>query len=479
MIHKRHYADEDSFEFPCKHPKLCDYTNHLAPIMDFNPSNDAGLEPQTSEDGTSHSFSKCQDQKAFAFDSVTEVSNGTDEEFEIGTSGCISQFLWENSSIAEADAKFEAAFHLSFFPEYFAPQHQLRALLQSDETYSSLLEVPPLIPVSIGPEHQADVPEWNPRGSKSFVDNLDVSGHQVELAPSPDFSLVVDGEEKLMGTCVISMPDYEMSANYCSERCGIRNCCKCIDRGSIDCVRQHVMEAREKLRENLGEKIFEELGFCEMGEEVSKRWTEDEEQAFHEVVFSNPASMGKDFWDHLSLVFPSRTKRDLVSYYYNVFILQKRANQNRFDLQNVDSDNDEWQVSELEAGTAEEDEDSGVESPTNQDAPTCQEDHAKDCQDDIEDEYEQDYSKNGAQVVSTVASDEDEGDVDDISVQHVKNSFGDSGGNTDLHLLSKIQSSYREEDDVQDDSCTSYEFEQIESCDPLYTGTDQKQSNQD
>ncbi|KAJ0043023.1 hypothetical protein Pint_19117 [Pistacia integerrima] len=408
MIHKRHYADEDSFEFPCKHPKVCDYTNHLAPIMDFNPSNDAGLEPQTSE-----------------------VSNGTDEEFEIGTSGCISQFLWENSSIAEADAKFEAAFHLSFFPEYFAPQHQLRALLQSDETYSSFLEVPPLIPVSIGPEHQADVPEWNPRGSKSFVDNLDVSGHQVELAPSPDFSLVVDDgdEEKLMGTCVISMPDYEMSANYCSERCGIRNCCKCIDRDSIDCVRQHVMEAREKLRENLGEKIFEELGFCEMGEEVSKRWTEDEEQAFHEVVFSNPASMGKNFWDHLSLVFPSRTKRDLVSYYYNVFILQKRANQNRFDPQNVDSDNDEWQ-----------------------------EDHAKDCQDDIEDEYEQDYSKNGAQVVSTVASDEDEGGVDDISVQQVKNSFGDSGGNTDLHFLSKIQSSYREDDDVQDDSCTSYEF---------------------
>ncbi|XP_031288227.1 uncharacterized protein LOC116146938 [Pistacia vera] len=188
-----------------------------------------------------------------------------------GTSGCISQFPWGNSNIAEADAKFEAASHLSFFLEYFAPQHQQRASLQSNATYSSLLEAPPLIPVSIGPEHQADVPEWNSRGSKSFVDNLDVSGHQVELAPSSDFSLVVDDgdEEKLRGTCVILMPDYETSANYCSERCGTRNDFKCIDRGSIDCVR-HVMEARVNLLENLGGMIFEELGFCEMGEEVSK-----------------------------------------------------------------------------------------------------------------------------------------------------------------------------------------------------------------
>ncbi|XP_044468234.1 uncharacterized protein LOC123197849 [Mangifera indica] len=446
MIHKRHFADEDSFEFPCKHPKLCDYANHLAPIVDFNPPNDTGLEPQTS-----------------------------------GTSSGISRFLWESSSIAEADAKIEAALHLSFLPEYFAPQHQLRALLQSEETYSSLLEAPPLIPVSIGPEHQADVPEWNPRGSKSFVDNLNAPGHQVELSPSLDFKLLVDDgdEEKLMGTCIISMPAYETSANYCFERCGTRNDCKCIDRDSIDCVRQHVMEAREKLRGNLGEKIFEELGFCEMGEEVSKRWTGEEEQTFHEVVLSNPASMGKNFWNHLSLAFPFRTKRDLVSYYYNVFMLQKRADQNRFDPQNVDSDNDEWYISEHEADVVEEDEDSGVESPTNLDVPTCQEYQAEDCHDDIEGEYELDDFKDGAQAVCAVATDEDEGDVDDISVG-VKKSFGDSGGNIDLHFLSKIQSSCRDEDGVQDDSCTSCEFEQIESCDPLYTkGTDQKQSNQD
>ncbi|XP_044506278.1 uncharacterized protein LOC123225956 isoform X2 [Mangifera indica] len=442
MIHKRHFADEESFEFPCKNPKLCDYANNLAPIIDFSPSNNAAVEPQTS-DRASHNFSECQDQMAFLFDSVTEDSNGIDEECEIGTSACISQFLWENSSIAESDAKFGAAFHLSFFPEYFAPQHHLRALLQPEETYSSLLEATPLIPVSIGTEHQADVPEWKPRGSKSFMDNLDVSGHQVELAPLSDFSLDdVGDEEKLMGTCVISMPDYETSANYCSERCGTRNDCKCIDRGSIDCVRQHVMEAREKLRQNLGEKIFEELGFCEMGEELSKRWTEEEEQSFHEAVFSNPASLGKNFWDCLSLVFPSQTKKDLVSYYFNVFMLQKCAEQNRFDPQNVDSDNDEWQINEHEAGAAEEDEYSGVESPTNQDAPPSQEDHADDGHDDIEGDNKLDDFKDGAQVVSIVATDEDEGDVDDISIQ-VKNSFGDSGGNTELHHSSKIQRSYR------------------------------------
>ncbi|KAJ0042803.1 hypothetical protein Pint_19096 [Pistacia integerrima] len=304
--------------------------------MDFNPSNDAGLEPLN-----------------------FKVSNGTDEEFEIGTSGCISQFLWGNSNIAEADAKFEAASHLSFFLEYFASQHQRRASLQSDATYSSLLEAPPLIPVSVGPEHKADVPEWNSRGSKSFVDNLDVSGHQVELAPLSDFSLVVDDgdEEKLRGTCVILMPDYETSTNYCSERCGTRNDFKCIDRGSIDCVR-HVTEARVNLLENLGGMIFEELGFCEMGEEVSKSGLKRKSKLSLKL-----SVLTLHRWGRIS---------GTISHW--------------FDPHNFDSDNDEWQISEHEAGAAEEDEG-------------------------------------------------DEGDVDDISVQHVKNSFGDAGGNTDLHIF--------------------------------------------
>ncbi|KAI4326598.1 hypothetical protein MLD38_031894 [Melastoma candidum] len=94
-----------------------------------------------------------------------------------------------------------------------------------------------------------------------------------------------------------------------------------------------------------------------MGEPVAEKWTEEEENLFHEVIFSNPSSMGRKFWNGLSHAFPSRTKAEIVSYYFNVFMLRKRAEQNRFDPMNVDSDNDEWQANE------EEDEDSIVESP--------------------------------------------------------------------------------------------------------------------
>lgn len=65
--------------------------------------------------------------------------------------------------------------------------------------------------------------------------------------------------------------------------------------------------------------------------------------------------------------------RDLVSYYFNVFILRKRAKQNRFDPLNIDSDNDEWQeIDDDVVATAAEmtdDEDSVVESPIYQNHP--------------------------------------------------------------------------------------------------------------
>lgn len=398
---------------------------------------------------------------------VAEVSNGTNKEFEIDSS-CISPLFWSNGTFTEADAKSEAV-HLSLFPEYFPSENQLRALLQSDEIYSSLFDYPPLKPVSIGPEHQADVPEWN---SSAHLDQAD---HDVGLKLSLDDGLADDrGERKLMGTCIISKPDPEASAKYCWVN---RNDCECLDKGSIRCVRQHVMEAREKLRESLGQKLFEELGFCDMGEEVSVKWTEEEETKFHEVVSSNPASMGKNFWDHLSVVFPSRTKNDLFSYYFNVFILQKRAEQNRFDPLNIDSDDDEWQRSDL--GAAEEDEDSGVESFSNLDVPAYyQEDHAENSEDESDGCNLVGDCKDGTNIVHTPASDgEDKGDVDDISEPHVRNHLCDSAGHNELQLLGNIQSSNQENYDFWDDSCMSYDYQQdkVNCCDALDTG---KQSGQ-
>ncbi|MFS7919053.1 putative SANT/Myb domain-containing protein [Helianthus anomalus] len=95
--------------------------------------------------------------------------------------------------------------------------------------------------------------------------------------------------------------------------------CECMDNGSIRCVQQHVNELRLNLKESLGLEKFVNLGFNSMGEEVACNWT-DEEQHFQDIIYSNPISHGKKFWEGLSVEFPTRTRKDLVSYYFNVFI---------------------------------------------------------------------------------------------------------------------------------------------------------------
>ena len=74
-----------------------------------------------------------------------------------------------------------------------------------------------------------------------------------------------------------------------------------------------------------------------MGEIVSERWSEADELLFRQAVQNNPAS----FWAEVYKFFPLKDPKDLVSYYFNVFVLRKRAIQNRLDPNNVDSDDDE------------------------------------------------------------------------------------------------------------------------------------------
>ncbi|XP_024016895.1 uncharacterized protein LOC21403871 [Morus notabilis] len=455
MINKRPYGDEDSYEVASKHPRECSY--EVAPVVDIVTFQNDPQKSFSVDEGKS-SFEKCRDERKFTSDLITDVSKES-REAENGLSGGTSHYLWVNSNIIEADLRLETASHLSLFPEFFEHGDRLRVLLQSDDIYaSSSVDYPPQKLVAVGPEHQACVPEWHPRGSNS-------SDCQTDLQ-------MLNADEEKMGICVFPMPKPDVSLNYCSEDDGVsRNECRCLDGGSVRCVRQHVMEAREKLREKMGSKLFEELGFCEMGEDVAKQWTEEEEQIFHEVVLSNPASLGKNFWDHLPVAFPSRTHKDLVSYYFNVFMLRKRAEQNRFDPLNIDSDNDEWQQSEL--AVVEDDEDSVVESPIDQDAPYyCQEEHLEDCHEDLDDANKVDACEGGVDLVCQVGADEEDGgDIDDGSEAFAK----DSPGNfcdTKIDVLGKTPGNNRGDIDVQDYSCTSYECQRnrIELCCPLDDG---------
>ncbi|GAB4860831.1 hypothetical protein Ancab_035993 [Ancistrocladus abbreviatus] len=133
-----------------------------------------------------------------------------------------------------------------------------------------------------------------------------------------------------------------------------------------------------------------ELGFCDVGEVVAEKWTEDEEHIFQEVVHFNPTSLGKNFWNTLSAVFPSWTKMEIVSYYFNVFILQKQVEHNRVDPMNKNSDNEEWQGSDDdgvdEGAMMDEDEDSAVESPIHHGDPGYHENQLAEHEEGILDE---------------------------------------------------------------------------------------------
>ncbi|KAL7110135.1 hypothetical protein ACP275_05G005500 [Erythranthe tilingii] len=250
-------------------------------------------------------------------DGETYSASAADKEFEA------SAPLSLVTSSSEEDAGNGDTSFWSYFPGYIdisIPPR--RPPEQFDDPYISLLNSSPKKEVPLGPDYQAEVPLWE--GANHFTD---------------------EREQQLMGTCVIPMPDLnDSTSDGVRVGHGRTVVCSCLDVGSMRCVQQHVKEAREKLLETIGENNFTDLGFCHMGDEVACKWTPGDEHVFHEIVLSNPVSHGRKFWKLLRSAFPSRTKKELVSYYFNVFVLRRRAVQNRSYLLEIDSDDDEEQT---------------------------------------------------------------------------------------------------------------------------------------
>ncbi|OQU92377.1 hypothetical protein SORBI_3001G333800 [Sorghum bicolor] len=212
-----------------------------------------------------------------------------------------------------------------------------------DDIGSPVHEYLPRKGVPIGPEHQADIPEWRPRismivpGTSEFCADLDCSSASTSESVTRGDDYVSESD-KWIRCCVVPMMSCSSLVDWAGDN---KIDCNCSDEGSTRCSRQHIIEARDSLKMSLGQDTFRELGLCEMGEDVAQRWTDDEEKLFQRVVFLNPVSLGKNFWDHLPDAFPGKTSQELVSYYFNVFMLRKRAQQNRSDVLRVDSDDDE------------------------------------------------------------------------------------------------------------------------------------------
>ncbi|XP_074588416.1 AT-rich interactive domain-containing protein 2-like isoform X2 [Curcuma longa] len=120
---------------------------------------------------------------------------------------------------------------------------------------------------------------------------------------------------------------------------GRQNTCQCELPQSAECVRCHIAEKRQQLKRELG-RAFHDWGFESMGEAAAFSWTEEEEKKFRDIVFKNQPSLNKNFWDELKLNFPSKTRKSLVSYYFNVFLLGWRRYQNYVTPKNIDSDDE-------------------------------------------------------------------------------------------------------------------------------------------
>ncbi|KAJ6686265.1 AT-RICH INTERACTIVE DOMAIN-CONTAINING PROTEIN 2 [Salix purpurea] len=179
--------------------------------------------------------------------------------------------------------------------------------------------------IPVGPVFQAEVPEWTGVVSKS--------------------------DPKWLGTRVWPL---ETSFNkFIIERepigKGRSDACGCQVPKSIECVRFHIAERRLRVMRELA-KAFNQWRFDRMGEEVKLSWTKEEQKKFGSTVRSNPLSPDKNFWVEIFKCFPGRGREDLVSYYYNVFLLQRRANQNRSSPGNINSDDDESECELLTNG---------------------------------------------------------------------------------------------------------------------------------
>ncbi|XP_057481213.1 uncharacterized protein LOC130768225 isoform X2 [Actinidia eriantha] len=365
MGFKRPFDDEELQELPLKHPKQVDCGNKLTSFAEIYPF----YEPPQKADILGDDWGMICKFKV-------------DDEVEHNSRNVVSDLADKESEITtrKDDTGSGETVCSSLAPDFFEFYFPRRSMAQFEDPYSSALDGSPRIHVPIGPNHQTEVPQWDPLATEKY------------FLGSDHFADVCGG--KLMGDSIFLMSDPEFSAESGVSTGDGRKDCFCPDQGSVRCVRQHVREAWERIRETLGHEKFVQLGFCDMGEEVSQKWTEEEEQVFQVVVYSNPVSRGKNFWEHLSVVFPFRTKREIVSYYFNVFMLRRRAVQNRSKFLDLDSDDDEWMGSDGGPfGVAQEGEDSAIDSLVDQDVHVDHEYDSPDNDDDKNNECDDDEDK--------------------------------------------------------------------------------------
>ncbi|XP_071717342.1 AT-rich interactive domain-containing protein 1-like isoform X2 [Rutidosis leptorrhynchoides] len=172
--------------------------------------------------------------------------------------------------------------------------------------------------IPLGRSFQAEVPQW------------------VDVKP-------YESETKWLGTRIWPLEPTEKRSSLIEREPigkGRQGSCGCQIMGSLECVRFHVAEKRSRVKLELG-TAFLKWKFDTIGEDVSLKWDMNEEKMFSNIIKLNPESSGRSFWVELVTYFKNKPRTVLVSYYFNVYMLRRRAHQNRADPSNIDSDDDE------------------------------------------------------------------------------------------------------------------------------------------
>ncbi|BBN68847.1 hypothetical protein Prudu_605S000500 [Prunus dulcis] len=425
MGFKRPFDDVDFQELPFKHPRQLEFSDKLAPFSDAVSCYGAPRKTYVSgEDGNVVGKSQWLEvlEKYTVNENSTPVNKVIGAPFSLTTRSCREEDVGPGP-----DAYLPPAGDFEFdFPR--------RTFVPFKDVYSSLADRSPRKPVPVGPDHQARIPTWT--GRVKCLDQTDESNRNRFSLHSLESEKVVNNasEEKLLGTSVIPMPDSNLSTLKC-DKVGLgRTDCSCLDPGTVRCVQKHVMDAREELRRTLGNEKFVKLGFCDMGEEVARSGVKKKRR-------------------------PSL----------------RRAVQNRSNILEIDSDDDEWHGDNggsIDRRVAEYDEDSVIESRVYQDDHVDHEEDYSDEDDSDDDDVDDDGSDgdgDGGHVKGD--SSEEDGGIDNMESYMLKTV---DDGKFDIvgQHGEKTSGCTREEFDFQDDSCVSFEFQSNmhDSCDRIDAG---------
>ncbi|KAK8969850.1 AT-rich interactive domain-containing protein 2 [Platanthera guangdongensis] len=218
----------------------------------------------------------------------------------------------------------------------------------------------PRMRIPVGSSFQADVPEWtgpqsNTHCSDATVDTDSSRWLGTLVWPVEGFNTLKNerniGKRRLASRCYCIHPgSVECIKSHVNFERRLASRCYCSHPGSVECIKIHVNFERIQLKSYLG-SVFTSWGFDEMGEDVSKSWTREEQVKFGHIVGLNPLSQGKSFLLPALKFFISKRKKDIVSYYFNVYVLRRMSNQTRVLSGIIDSDDDEGNSKPFDFGS--------------------------------------------------------------------------------------------------------------------------------